>query len=343
MNMKIDFDDVISLLATKSGKDRSLCESFLKELIKTFNTQLLAGESISIEGLGVFKLDEQKHLVVNDQSTLGRMFSFYPDSKLIETVNKPFSAFEVTELIDSVSFEDLVSVNELSIDNKTESIEWIEIKEETSPLNEPEVKSILPEEPLIEETHMTQHSVKTNKLELILAGLVLFLFISLSFFIWIIYNNSGYQFQLNTEEDTILSKNEIETDSLAVHTLLLDTAFIEIRSDSTNQITDKSLLKLSDSLIIADSIPKVKTVAEKYIATEVIIKGSTLTALALKYYDHKIFWVYIYEANKTRIDDPNNIRIGTEIKLPMPETYDIDARNKNSRLKAIQKQKELLE
>ena len=339
MNMKIDFDDIITLLATQSGKDRVLCESFLKELINTFNTQLLAGESIPIEGLGVFKLNEKTHFVDEDQSKSGRMFSFYPDPKLIETVNKPFSAFEVTELIDSVSFEDVISVNELSIDNKTESIEWIEIKKESFPLNEPEVKPILFIESRIEETYIVQDSVKTNKLELILAGLVLFLFISLSFFVWIIYNNSSSQFQFNIEDDTIISKNEIETDTPAMHTLLLDTAFIEIRSDSANQLADESLLALSDS------IPKVniETVVEKYIATEVIIKGSTLTALALKYYDHKIFWVYIYEANKTRIDDPNNIRIGTKIKLPKPETYDIDARNKKSRLKAIQKQKELLD
>lgn len=345
MNVKIDFDDIISLLATKSGKDRCLSESFLKELINTVNKQLLAGECITIDGLGLFTLNERENLVVDDQSKTGRMFYFYPDPKLVEAVNKPFSAFEVTELIDTVSFEDIISVNELSIDNKTESMEWIEFKEETSSLNELEVKPILSIEPQIEETCIDQHSVKTNKLELVLAGLVLFLFISLSFFVWIIYNNSSYQFQPNTEEDTTISNNEIEPDNLDVHTLLLDTAFIEIRSDSSNETTDKGLLKLTDSLQVADSLVQVnmKPIDEKYIATEVIKKGSTLTALALKYYDHKIFWVYIYEANKTRIDDPNNIRIGTKINLPNPEIYDIDARNKKSRLKAIQKQKELIE
>lgn len=345
MNTKIDLDDIISLIATKSGKERCLCESFLKELINTFNKQLIAGECITIDGLGVFTLNKQEYLVDDDQSKAGMIFSFYPDPILVETVNKPFSAFEVTELIDSVSFTDIASVKELSIDNKTESVEWIEINKETPISNESEVEPVLSDKFPIEELHIMQHSIKTNKIELALAGLVLFLFISLSFFVWIIYNNSNYQFQTTTEEDTTISNNEIEPDNLDVYTLLLDTAFIEIRSDSSNETTDKRLLKLTDSMQIIDPLVQVnmKPIDEKYIETEVIKEGSTLTALALKYYDHKIFWVYIYEANKTRIDDPNNIRIGTKINLPKPETYDIDARNKKSRLKAIQKQKELLE
>ena len=343
MNTKIDFDDLISLVAAKSGKERYLCESFVKDLINTFNKQLITGECITIDGLGVFTLNKRADLVDDDQLKEGRMFSFYPDLRLVEAVNKPFSAFEVTELIDSALFKDIVSVKELSIDIKTESIEWIEIKEEPIISNEP--KAILSEQPPINESCTVQHSVKTNKLEFVLAGLVLFLFISLSFFIWIIYNNSSYQLQNNTEEYKTISKNEIKQADLDLHTLLLDTAFIELCSDSANEITDKRFMNRTDSILIADSTVKnnVKSVTEKYIATEVIKRGSTLTALALKYYDHKIFWVYIYEANKIRIDDPNNIRIGTIINLPIPETYGIDARNKESRLSAIQKQKEILE
>lgn len=45
-------------------------------------------------------------------------------------------------------------------------------------------------------------------------------------------------------------------------------------------------------------------------------KGDRLTLLALKYYGNKVFWVYIYAANRQVIPDPNNVAIGTKIRIP---------------------------
>ncbi|MDR2681399.1 MAG: HU family DNA-binding protein [Tannerella sp.] len=70
--------------------------------------------------------------------------------------------------------------------------------------------------------------------------------------------------------------------------------------------------------------------------------GSSLTQLAMEHYGDKVFWVYIYEHNKSRIKDFNNIPVGMEIYLPRPNTYGINAKNKASVQKARQKQSELL-
>ena len=55
---------------------------------------------------------------------------------------------------------------------------------------------------------------------------------------------------------------------------------------------------------------------KEFIATETMEDGTTLTILALKYYGHKVFWVYIYEANKAKIPNPAVIRPGTKVAIP---------------------------
>ena len=70
------------------------------------------------------------------------------------------------------------------------------------------------------------------------------------------------------------------------------------------------------------------------VATERMGKGSRLTLLALKYYGHKDFWVYIYEENKTRISNPNRIPVGFALAIPDARKYGIDASSEASLQKA---------
>lgn len=80
----------------------------------------------------------------------------------------------------------------------------------------------------------------------------------------------------------------------------------------------------------------------KPLATVKIEPGDRLTLISFKYYGHKIFWVYLYEHNKARISDPNNVPIGTIIEVPVPELYGIDARSREAINKASVKQTEIL-
>ena len=62
--------------------------------------------------------------------------------------------------------------------------------------------------------------------------------------------------------------------------------------------------------------------------------GSRLTILSKKYYGTKDFWVYIYEANKERIQNPDNIEKGTLIRIPKLDPRLIDTSNPRCMLKA---------
>lgn len=54
----------------------------------------------------------------------------------------------------------------------------------------------------------------------------------------------------------------------------------------------------------------------KFIATEQLKQDETLNGLAEKYYGNPVFWVYIYEANRAAIQNPDQIATGTEIRIP---------------------------
>ena len=69
--------------------------------------------------------------------------------------------------------------------------------------------------------------------------------------------------------------------------------------------------------------------------------GDRLTVFALKKYGHKAFWVYIYQKNKSKIKDPNNLPVGITIVLPPAKKYEINPRDTNSINKALELQHSL--
>ena len=69
--------------------------------------------------------------------------------------------------------------------------------------------------------------------------------------------------------------------------------------------------------------------------------GDRLTVFALKKYGHKAFWVYIYQENKSKIKDPNNLPVGITIVLPPAKKYEINPRDTNSINKALELQHSL--
>lgn len=55
----------------------------------------------------------------------------------------------------------------------------------------------------------------------------------------------------------------------------------------------------------------------KLLAIEPIAEGSRMTWLAKKYYGSKIYWPYIYDANKDHLANPSLIEVGTPVRIPL--------------------------
>lgn len=309
-------------------------------------------------------------------------FSFLPDKELKELVNKPFSFFETIEVGESVDFSDLdISDDDADEkDTEDESVEELMLEEQRLPQLEPqaepdpepeseelpqELSEVLPEE-LPEElpdelsvaeaiessaevTGTVEEEVpevipeaaapeaprkrrrsrtrkKISKQTFILAA-CLFILIAIN---GIIYLNKGL-FQSGNEAIPAVydSSLALTSDTLAGATK---------QPDSLRQAAD-SLATVQQ----ATSSGKPQVAPPPAVIAKVKIEpGSRLTVIALEYYGSKVFWVYLYEYNKTIIKNPNNVPIGTVIEVPSPELYNINVRDKVSIEKAAVRQTEIL-
>ena len=99
------------------------------------------------------------------------------------------------------------------------------------------------------------------------------------------------------------------------------TAVTVVIPKDTSDVNQK---QLNDSLqIMFDN----SRIYKEFIATERLKEGSWLARLSRKYFKSKYFWVYIYEANKEKIRNPDIIRTGTLIRIPKLDLRLIDVSN----------------
>ncbi len=80
-----------------------------------------------------------------------------------------------------------------------------------------------------------------------------------------------------------------------------------------------------DTVAPIDSVtPPADTTAQQEILTTVTLgAGDYLARYARRYLGRGEYWIYIYLANKEQIEDPDNIPLGTEIKIPTPQSVGI--------------------
>lgn len=106
--------------------------------------------------------------------------------------------------------------------------------------------------------------------------------------------------------DSLVAKSE---------TVMADTVFALPFAPAAEVMT-------ADTVAVVNE-PK-QPVYQQFITTEEIREGSRLTWLAYRYYGNKDLWVYIYDANKDHLDNPNEIRVGTPIRIPRLTTEQQD-------------------
>lgn len=108
--------------------------------------------------------------------------------------------------------------------------------------------------------------------------------------------------------------------------------------DSASLATDSVV---AEPLVVEENQPE-ETPKSDILALVTIKAGDRLASFAKQYYGHKFFWVYIYQYNQDIISDPNNIPIGTELRIPDPGLYGIDATDRSSIDKAAALQSQIL-
>ena len=354
MNKRLTFPELAELLSVATNTSKRMSELALREMFAVISGKLLDGESVKIDGLGVFKVTEvnsRRSVNVNTGEAIEipghSKITFVADKRLAEAVNAPFASFESVVLDDDVTADMLTAIdNAEPAEPSAEPSKFSELSEfsEPSELSEPAAEE--PAEPAAEPVeeedaqggaiHVSQsdddyyydddddeswwqrHRTLKGFLMGVVAGAAL-------------YAAADFAIKYYEDNRKVVSAETIEaTDGevVAADTLPSDT------------LSDKASPKDSLKPTASTPLESAKSTAVKQV-TDTVTGSYFLTRMARRHYGNGHFWVYIYEENKGKISNPNNVRPGTVVVIPDAKKYGIDKDNPQSVEAAKRKEGEI--
>ena len=350
MNNRLNIQDVAELLAERTGRGREEAERFLRLLVEAITDGVLQDQLVKVKGVGTFKLIEVEaresvHVHTGDRFLIPAhyKFAYTPDKELREAVNRPFSAFETTEILNPVIGEGLEEevlspTAEPEKMNVEESVEELlpdreiplpksEVKPEETPVK-PVESVAAAQSPVHPQMPLSEKRSAGAWLRYVTIALLLVVVAGVFYFIG---RNAAYRALQKAPVSEVKQEQPV-------------TPLKEEPADSL-QVASQEEPLMESELVVDESVKPVEEPekpVEEAVKKVVIHRGDRLTNIALKAYGHKLFWVYIYQHNKALITDPNNVPIGTELILPSPQQYGIDAKSRASLEAAAALQTEIL-
>ena len=368
MNNKISFPELVELLSKSTNASKKTCEAFLKSFFGAIEDALAAGETVKIKNLGVFKVakvEARKSVHVNTGEEIEipehNKIIFTPDKSLADAVNGAFAEFETIELDD-----DAVEAIE-GIDNEVPETPEVpqvpEIPEVPQPQDEaPETKSEgdCPTPPLPPEAPQPEAEPEPEAPETpVQTPAPVSAFIPPAN----IDNDDTAEEPDDDENDDDESRPSGKAAffwgiitgfvascilffaiSIAVGFPLVITSSEKEEDEPIEEVkapeataADTTTVAIATTEVAPAPAPHAKT--EK-LRTDTVGRTRFLTTMAREYYGDFRFWVYIYQENKSVINNPDKIKPGTVVVIPDAAKYGIDANNPESvkRAEALSKE-----
>ena len=307
-------DDLEEILQESSPLSPKSVHAFYQALTEQMLHHLHSGNAFLWEGIGLFEGVAQEELA----------FTFTPSERLLQSINKPFDAFSPIALPQDKAFDDLP---QRAIDQE-EDLTKIPVYSVCQAFPAEEVEESAPSPNLLEEVELP--SLPTFPPEL--PSLPKEEFMEPS--------------PKEEEEACCASEDPIPPIPTRSHSqrkvwlwvalpvlclLLVGGYFAGSRlfSRSSSKPGREKTVSAphptdptpTDSVEVA---PVPEVIEEVYIT---IKKGDRLADYAREHYGNKKFWIYIYLANEEKISNPDNVPIGTTLRVPRPEEYNIDAQD----------------
>lgn len=374
MNRKLSIIELAELVAAKAQTTNRMSELFLKELFATVSQELTEGRGVEIKGLGSFVMPTA--MTDDDEAVI----EFAPAQSVADAVNQPFAQFEPMELSDDLTPEQLMQFTEIEpapeqapevapeemteeppvklpeeapvavpeempAEAPVEAPVEEELPEEVPPVISEEVPPLMPMKaaqeteksaelpepaaPIEEPSENSENSepsesavsqdfeaekrkvAKSSLLKGIVVGALGALL--LTSLLWILFGPNGVI--------TGSATNKADTTVVA-------------KADATSE-------KAAPASVFTTSKPKpAEPKKEIPVIRDTVTAKRPLTVIARKHYGNEFFYVYIYEENKDRIRDVNNIAPGTEVIIPLASKYGFDPKDpesiKQAQLKSMQ-------
>ena len=353
---KLSWSELRRALAQRANISEKDANTFLTAFNAQLLEALKTEKQVKINGLGTFKLQavaprKSVDVTTGNEITIEgyNKVSFVPEAGVKELVEK-VEAGEAVEALDPIQklgaqADEIVDIlgdlGELPKEEKAEEpveeaapveepviaeVPAEEPKEETTPVEEPkaeepviaEVPAEEPkeEEPVVEEQKEEEEPLivsekPAKKKNYFLRALLI------SFIILLILCVVGYFFLrkqvcewfdiLKEKVEKIELFNKCSAPSEEVESAAAeDELVLEVPEEAAEQVAESEAPKAE--------VQKAKY--EELLLTEEITEGSRLAWISRKYYGHPDYWPYLYDANRDRIDDPSNVPVGTQIRVP---------------------------
>lgn len=353
---KLSWSELRRALAQRANISEKDANAFLTAFNAQLLEALKTEKQVKINGLGTFKLQavaprKSVDVTTGNEITIEgyNKVSFVPEAGVKELVEK-VEAGEAVEALDPIQklgaqADEIVDIlgdlGELPKEEKAEEpVEEAapveepkeeEPKEETTPVEEPVEEEPIVAEPVIAEVPAEEPKAEEPKEEeqkeeeepLIVSEKpakkknYFLRALLISFIILLILCVVGYFFLrkqvcewfdiLKEKVEKIELFNKCSAPSEEVEAAAAeDELVLEVPEEAAEQVAESEAPKAE--------VQKAKY--EELLLTEEITEGSRLAWISRKYYGHPDYWPYLYDANRDRIDDPSNVPVGTQIRVP---------------------------
>lgn len=347
---KLSWSELRRALAQRANISEKDANTFLT----AFNAQLLEAlkteKQVKINGLGTFKLQavaprKSVDVTTGNEITIEgyNKVSFVPEAGVKELVEK-VEAGEAVEALDPIQklgaqADEIVDIlgdlGELPKEEKAEEpveeaapveepviaeVPAEEPKEEepieeTAPVEEPKeeepvIAEVPAEEPKEEEPLIVSEKPAKKKnyfLRALLISLIILLILCVVGYFFLRKQVCEWFDILKEKVEKIELFNKCSAPSDEVKAAAAeDELVLEVPEEAAEQVAESEAPKAE--------VQKAKY--EELLLTEEITEGSRLAWISRKYYGHPDYWPYLYDANRDRIDDPSNVPVGTQIRVP---------------------------
>ena len=307
---KLSWSELRRALAQRANISEKDANTFLT----AFNAQLLEAlktdKQVKINGLGTFKLQavaprKSVDVTTGNEITIEgyNKVSFVPEAGVKELVEK-VEAGEAVEALDPIQklgaqADEIVDIlgdlGELPKEEKAE-----EPVEEAAPVEEPKE-----EEPLIVSEKPAKK--KNYFLRALLISFIILLILCVVGYFFLRKQVCEWFDILKEKVEKIELFNKCSAPSEEVESAAAeDELVLEVPEEAAERVAESEAPKAEDQ----------KAKYEELLLTEEITEGSRLAWISRKYYGHPDYWPYLYDANRDRIDDPSNVPVGTQIRVP---------------------------
>lgn len=329
-------EDLIAKLVNHLNWTESDVTRALHAMLAAMKAELAENNPVTIDDFGEFSTLKQSEYILKDRETNERYLmppavevvfapstqhtdqvaeslelGFSPEEELNDSVNNSFTHFVPTLLKEGVSFPGIAEIVEEDFGDEEEIKEIVTAE----PVNKVDV-SYIPSTPYIREKRHLQPGrkkkkhKKTSALWIPIIGGVAIALAGLFFFrVWQPGKSdkfAAYQSDPDTEKVTKPSS---------------DTTFSKVTDDSTG--IDLFTPEKTERKDLSQEAVKIRLAA-----------GQTLRLLALEQYGSREFWIYIYLENQSQIKNPNQVPVGTELRIPDTSRYHINANDPQSVMRA---------